>query len=191
MSGAEVYIPTSQGVVAVVDFEDYNEVRDRTWTAHFNRHGKLKHIATTVLAPERGKRKNGKTKRRQVAMHRVLMGLDSFDAKPEGLGHRYVDHVDGNPANNRRSNLRKCSHAQNVKNAGASRNSTSKYRGVSWDKDNRKWLAKAYYKGKHHHIKYFTDEIEAARAVDAWWRENLSPEDLPFHRFNSPTKEAA
>ena len=191
MSGAEVFIPTTRGVVAVVDFDEYHKVRGRKWYAAFNRHGKLTRIATKVPAPERGKLKNGFTKQRTVLMHRILMGLDSFDAKPEGLSHRYVDHADGNPANNRRSNLRKCFHADNQKNRGAQRNSTSNYRGVSWHKNAGKWRAMAFYKGKQHHIGLYTNEIEAARAVDSWWSENLPAEDLPFHKFNNPAKEAA
>jgi hypothetical protein len=42
----------------------------------------------------------------------------------------------------------------------------SKYRGVSWHKQSKKWVAQIYYDGKHHYIGCFVDEEEAARAWD-------------------------
>jgi hypothetical protein len=52
-----------------------------------------------------------------------------------------IDHMDGNPLNNQKSNLRISTDSQNVQNRGASKNSTSKYVGVSFHKTNKKWTA--------------------------------------------------
>ena len=41
---------------------------------------------------------------------------------------------------------------------------TSKYRGVSWHKHNKKWQAQLKIKGKRYHLGYFTDEKQAAKA---------------------------
>jgi hypothetical protein len=46
------------------------------------------------------------------------------------------------------------------------REAGSKYRGVSWSKSNKKWQAQIYFDGKKHHLGYFEDEEEAARAYD-------------------------
>jgi hypothetical protein len=43
---------------------------------------------------------------------------------------------------------------------------SSKYRGVSWDKNKNKWKAQLRYDGKQHNIGYFEGEEEAARAYD-------------------------
>lgn len=42
---------------------------------------------------------------------------------------------------------------------------SSPYRGVYWDKG--KWRARITIDGKHLHLGYFTDEVEAAKAYDA------------------------
>merc|ERR1719359_2654731 len=43
---------------------------------------------------------------------------------------------------------------------------TSKYVGVSWGKREKKWLARFTYRGKPHFVGYFTDELEAAAAIN-------------------------
>jgi hypothetical protein len=80
-----------------------------------------------------------------VKMHRQIMGL--------GHGNPLeVDHVDRNPMNNRRSNLRVVTHAQNQQNRGrgGGRNNTSGFRGVSFDKRTQRWAAYAVLNGERH-----------------------------------------
>jgi len=81
-------------------------------------------------------------------------------------GHLVVDHIDRNGLNNRRSNLRLCSAAQNACNSGSARGSSSKYKGVCWNKREGKWVASIRFKNKLHLMGYFTDEIAAAKAYD-------------------------
>ena len=52
-----------------------------------------------------------------------------------------IDHIDHNKANNRWSNLRKGTHADNSQNRGKSKNNTSGYTGVHWNKKIKKWTA--------------------------------------------------
>ena len=66
-------------------------------------------------------------------MHRQILNA------PKGM---VVDHKDGNGLNNRKSNLRLCTPAQNVRNRRPALGSSSKYKGVSRDKSRRKWLAR-------------------------------------------------
>ncbi|KAK9817097.1 hypothetical protein WJX72_009520 [[Myrmecia] bisecta] len=72
--------------------------------------------------------------RTTVKLHRELLGLHPGDGV-EG------DHRDGEKLNNTRANLRVATHAENVRNRGRFKNNTSGYKGVSWNKQNRKWFA--------------------------------------------------
>ncbi len=81
-------------------------------------------------------------------------------------GWRFVDHINGDGLDNRRANLRPATHASNNRNRGGTRLNTSGYKGVTWHKRGRKWMAQIHHKGKHYHLGLFTDLTEAALAYD-------------------------
>jgi hypothetical protein len=135
------FIPLTQGKVAIVDAEDYEWLSKYKWHAS-NAGGKF--YATRC-------RKN-----RSISMHRIIMG------EPKGM---FVDHIDGNSQNNRRSNLRTCTPAQNLQNQRP-KEGTSRYKGVYFHKKDNKWMAKIGFNGKSIYIGNFEDEIEAAKAYD-------------------------
>jgi hypothetical protein len=76
---------------------------------------------------------------------------------------REVDHRDGDPLNNRRSNLRVVTSAQNAQNLAATLRS-SRYRGVDWHKPRKRWRARATVGGVVHHLGHFSSEEQAAEA---------------------------
>jgi len=80
--------------------------------------------------------------------------------------HKLVDHIDGNGLNNRKANLRLCNHSQNAWNRRPNSGCHSKYKGVYWNKDKKKWHATISKSYKRIHLGYFDNEIEAARAYD-------------------------
>lgn len=80
---------------------------------------------------------------RSIFMHREIMGLVD-----EGRAV-IVDHRNGNPLDNRRENLRLCTSTQNACNAKRQRNNTSGYKGVSWNKRDRRWHARIGIEGKN------------------------------------------
>ncbi len=83
---------------------------------------------------------------------------------PEGT---VTDHINHDAMDNRSANLRAATKTQNLYNRKKFPNSTSsKYKGVSWVKRNRKWLASITLKNKKIHLGCFRDEIEAAKAYD-------------------------
>jgi len=76
-----------------------------------------------------------------------------------------VDHINHNGLDNRKANFRAATIAQNDWNS-RKRKSRSKYKGVWWNKELKKWRAEIWFIGKRKYIGYFKDETEAARAYD-------------------------
>lgn len=98
---------------------------------------------------------NGKRKSEQ--MHRMIMHAT------QGVE---VDHVSRDRLDNRRSNLRLCSHTQNAHNRSKQSNTHSQYRGVTWHKRDKKWIAQIVHNKKLMFLGNFTKEKDAAKAYD-------------------------
>jgi hypothetical protein len=80
-----------------------------------------------------------------------------------------VDHEDRDPKNNRWSNLRDFTPAQNMRNQGPRSNSTSGVRGVSWHKRAQKWsVLKRSSDGKRRSLGYFEDYYTAVTVALAF-----------------------
>ena len=94
-------------------------------------------------------------------MHREITGA--------GAG-MVVDHIDHDGLNNRRGNLRVCTIKQNSQNSRGQKG-TSKYKGVSWVKEKKKWRASIGFNGRKTTIGYFEKEIDAGKAYDEYARE--------------------
>lgn len=81
-----------------------------------------------------------------------------------------VDHINGDTLDNRKSNLRFCTRAENSRNARKWKKSTrSKYKGVSLDgkAPNQKWRACVKTIGKSFPLGNYRTEVEAAKAYDS------------------------
>lgn len=76
-----------------------------------------------------------------------------------------IDHINGDRADNRPSNLREVTFAQNAWNAKGRRNTSSRYCGVA--KYPRGWVAYIQREGRREHLGVFRDEAEAALAYNA------------------------
>jgi hypothetical protein len=81
-------------------------------------------------------------------------------------GEDYVDHINGNPLDNRKCNLRIVTVQENGMNKASYKNSSSKYIGVSRDKSRNKWIVSISIDGKNIHLGRFNDEEEAAKMRD-------------------------
>lgn len=106
-----------------------------------------------------------------ILLHRFVLGLPQA-RRPE------VDHANRDPLDNRRSNLRLATTAQNQQNVTAQRGSRSQYRNVTWDKGNRRWRVAIRMDGHTHNLGSFIDEDEAGRVAALWRAEHqpFSPE---------------
>lgn len=79
---------------------------------------------------------------------------------------KYVDHIDGNKQNNNIENLREITKSQNGMNRKSNKNSSSKYKGVSWAKHVNKWLVQIRINNKGINLGYFINEIDAAKTYN-------------------------
>jgi len=139
-------IPLTQGRFAIVDDDIFEGLSACKW--HVKR-GPNTFYAGCIM----NRRPDGAT----TLMHRLIMNAQKG---------QQVDHIDGNGLNNIKSNLRFCTSTQNKQNGRSYKNSTSKYKGVSWHRSGQKWQARIRLNGKQVYIGVFNDEAEAARAYD-------------------------
>lgn len=133
---------------AIVDDLDAALVGGLTWTLNDNGY---------VWRSTRNQRP------RHLYLHRLLGGALPGDGM-------YVDHINRNRLDNRRSNLRLTTPAESAQNKPTIR---GRYRGVSFDHARGKWVAGAQLGGRRHHVGRFASEDEAHRAVVAWRREHM------------------
>ena len=82
-----------------------------------------------------------------------------------GIHPKVIDHINGNPADNRISNLREVTLRQNCQNSKMPKNNTSGIKGVSWHKASKKWRATLNINGKLKHLGSFLDIYLAEKAV--------------------------
>jgi len=96
--------------------------------------------------------------RKSHSIHRLL--AKHFIPNPENK--KYVDHIDRNRLNNKLSNLRWVTHSENSLNVRYESIGSSKYKGVSWSKDRKKWVSNISINSKQTFIGSFDSELEAA-----------------------------
>lgn len=136
----------------LIDEDDRHYLTDYPWTIKSNGYiYALQHLGYA----------NGKRIRRHIYLHRFLL-----NAK-EG---QIVDHKNGNKLDNRRSNLRFVTAAQNTQNRGSEkfRGRHSNYKGVCRTSNTAKhqWRATITRDGIINHLGTFEKEIDAARAYN-------------------------
>lgn len=154
-------IPLSQGKVTLVDDIDYDWAMQWKWTAQRApaKSGNLWYAVR--CAPWRNGHRRGVKLHREIA---VRAGLPKA---------RQFDHADRDGLNNQRANIRPCSHAQNRANARKTPGLSSKFKGVSWDANARKWRAGMKALGKSFNLGGYATEEQAHRAYERAARKHF------------------
>lgn len=152
------FIELTKGQYAIVDEKNFEELDKLKWCCH-----KGYAIRTIWLA--------GKSY--HIPMHREI------NKTPPA---KHTDHVDGDSLDNRESNLRDCSIAENARNSKMNIKNTSGYRGVVFRKARGTWIAMIKINGKYKRGGSFKDKISAARAYDALAKKYFGE----FARLNFP-----
>lgn len=76
----------------------------------------------------------------------------------------FLDHINGDRDDNRITNLRECTNAENLRNTGAYRSNTSGYKGVSFHKRSKKFYAKINVDGRERFLGSFETALSAYAA---------------------------
>lgn len=140
------YLRLTNGQQALIDEEDFERVKDFTWGRGYGGR-KSSYVGTNLKG----------LPHRCVLLHRFIMGT------PKGL---VTDHINGDVLDNRRSNLRICTAAQNSYNSHKTVPTTSSYKGVCWYKRDNCWRAYVGSNRRQIHLGYFESEKAAAQAYN-------------------------
>lgn len=145
MSKTEAFkhVPLTRGLVTKVSLQDWDLVSQFKWCAALD-----KSTGNFYAWRDGGLR-----------LHRFLMNAPK---------HLEVDHRNRDTLDNRRDNLRLCTRQQNQLNCGPRRNTSSRFKGVSWMRVNRKWRVRFQFNGIQKHLGLFVSEETAARAYDSY-----------------------
>lgn len=130
----------AQGKYALVDAADYNYLSQWKWCLLSGRR-------ESAIRRDEG---------RLLSMHRALMGA------MEGI---VIDHINNDPLDNRRSNLRPCTNAQNMMNKRKYAKNKSGYKGVLLTSGGR-WKAQISVEGRCMYLGTYDTAEEAAKVYD-------------------------
>ena len=131
-----------------IDGEDFDKIKDYKWRLSSRQYGG--HYAVTTIL------KNNQ--QRLMSIHRLIMNC------PDGM---VVDHINHNKLDNRKENLRICTHRNNTRNRTKYTPTISKYKGISYDgRRISNLIVRIVVDSKCIYVGSFIDEIEAAKAYN-------------------------
>lgn len=133
---------------ALIDKDVKDELNEYKW--HVKKDGYMYRNASTEEL------RNGMP--RSISMHRQLMGF------PKG---KTIDHINHDKLDNRLSNLRIASYADNQANRRKLKRTSSNYKGVRYHRRDNVWHAYIVVKGEQKHLGTFEWESDAAQAYNS------------------------
>lgn len=133
------------GKNAIVDDSDWERLSKEKWYQH--------NCGYAVRKPRGGP---------TIYMHREILSC------PDGL---VIDHINRDPLDNRRSNLRTVKHYVNLQNRPKQKNNTTGFKGVFLDKrakHAKKWYAIKRVNKKANYLGCYTTAEEASAAYESF-----------------------
>jgi len=145
----------------IIDFDDYELVKDYYWWTNKN-YGMTTHKDTKNM----------------LQLHRLIMNVT--DKKVS------IDHINRNPLDNRKENLRIVTHIQNMQNSGIRKNNSSGFTGVRKRDENETWRASIRYNKKEVRLGTFQTKEEAIiarlKAENEYFKE-FAPQKHLFKQY--------
>ena len=141
------------------DMDDYAKIKDYCWADSYTSNNL--HVLTATV--------NGK----YCSMHKLL-GMSNYD------------HEDRNELNNRRYNLRPCTHQENCRNKNMRTDNKSGVIGVYFSKEHNKWRAQIKINGKNVMVYYGSskeDAIKARLEAEAKYYREFAPQRHLFEQY--------
>ena len=145
VDGDVAYVPLTKGYEAVIDASMVDVVSGFNWSAQEDRNKDGTVRSVYALRLFQGKK---------IRLHRQLV------CAPSGYD---VDHIDGDGLNNRMSNIRVCTHAENSYNQGIRPNNKVGIKGV-WARPSGSFQSKIRHNGKVLHLGTFASAEQAGAA---------------------------
>lgn len=136
-------IKLTQGKYAMIDDEDYERVSQYRWFAARNNDKSVFYAGRTI-------------DKKNLGMHRFVLNVSDRRIK--------VDHINHNTLDNRKFNLRVCSHAENCSNRKPVKGRLLPKGVIAIGKN--KYKAQIKKAGKDIHLGYFDSPTEAALAYN-------------------------
>lgn len=140
---AEILLINKNNEIAartIIDLDDVDKVKNIKWHVSNNR-DKNFYVDTNMNIPEK-------------RLHRLIMNC------PKEF---IIDHINGNPLDNRKCNLRICTNQQNICNCDIPKNNKSGCKGVYWSKQYKVWIAQVTINNKTKRIGQSTNYEDAVK----------------------------
>jgi hypothetical protein len=141
-------IKTKANKEIIIDDEDYPKVKKYSWRVEKDGYAiaRTKDFGTT-----------------RITIHNIIL------KKKNPKNH--IDHINRDKLDNRKKNLRECTHSQNKMNRPMQSNSTSKIKGVFWVEERKRWLARLFIRPNLRMQKRFKNKKEAIHQRKIWEKE--------------------
>lgn len=128
----------------LVDNEDFKLVSEFTWYIERQKGNKFR-VSTRI-------------KNKIVRIHRFILNVTNSNLQ--------IDHIDGNPLNNQKNNLRICNNKENSRNKNKTLRCNSGFKGVRYEKERKKFRASITVNYKSIFLGRFNKAIDAAKAYN-------------------------
>lgn len=144
------------------DLEDFDKIKDYCWNEHIYPSGysalEAKNTINNTI----------------LKMSHLIAGV-------------WYDHIDRNPLNNCKSNLRKATQQENACNTSLRKNNTSGVTGVYWCKTRELWIAQIQYKKQYYNLGGYLNKDDAIRArllAEKEYFGEFAPQQHLFEKYN-------